>query len=136
MSRGHRFMHDKPVWIGRAEDYVDALRGAKVLVDPDERRARIVEEVDAAAKRAGGHGRIDADNLEQVNCLVEWPAAVACSFEPAFLAVPHAALITTMEANQDFFPVLGAARRLTEPFSGHANTATKDQQIGKTPARG
>ena len=29
MSRGHRFMHDKPVWIGRPEDYVDALRGAQ-----------------------------------------------------------------------------------------------------------
>src|SRR3546814_3574594 len=112
MSRGHRFMHDKPVWVGRAEDYVDALRGAKVLVDPDERRARIVDEVEAAAKQAGGHGRIDADNLAQVNCLVEWPAAVACSFEPAFLAVPHEALITTMEANQKFFPVLGEGGRL------------------------
>src|SRR3546814_2142005 len=59
MSRGHRFMHDKPVWVGRAEDYVNALRGAKVLVDPDERRARIVDEVEAAARQAGGHGRID-----------------------------------------------------------------------------
>src|SRR3546814_929785 len=127
MSRGHRFMHDKPVWIGRAEDYVDALRGAKVLVDPDERRARIVEEVEAAAKRAGGHGRIDADNLEQVNCLVEWPAAVACSFEPAFLAVPHEALITTMEANQKFFPVLGEGGRLNEHFIGIANIASKDE---------
>src|SRR3546814_14375994 len=108
MSRGHRFMHDKPVWIGRAEDYVDALRGAKVLVDPDERRARIVEEVEAAAKRAGGHGRIDADNLEQVNCLVEWPAAVACSFEPAFLAGPPHALITPRDANHQLYHVHGA----------------------------
>ncbi|MFC3716112.1 glycine--tRNA ligase subunit beta [Luteimonas soli] len=127
MSRGHRFMHDKPVWIGRAEDYVDALRGAKVLVDPDERRARIVAEVEAAAKRAGGHGRIDADNLAQVNCLVEWPVAVTCSFEPAFLAVPHEALITTMEANQKFFPVLGDGGRLTEHFIGIANIASKDE---------
>src|SRR5690606_27211608 len=31
MSRGHRFMHDKPVWIGQPGDYVDALRAAKVL---------------------------------------------------------------------------------------------------------
>ncbi len=126
MSRGHRFMHDKPVWIGRAGDYVDALRGAKVLVDPDERRARIVAEVEAAAKQAGGSARIDADNLAQVNCLVEWPAAVACSFEPGFLAVPHEALITTMEANQKFFPVLGEGGRLCERFIGIANVESKD----------
>ena len=126
MSRGHRFMHDKPVWIGRAEDYVDALRGAKVLVDPDERRARIVAEVEGAAKQAGGSARIDADNLAQVNCLVEWPAAVACSFEPGFLAVPQEALVTTMEANQKFFPVLGDGGRLSEHFIGIANIESKD----------
>ena len=126
MSRGHRFMHDKPVRIGRASDYVDALRGAKVLVDPDERRARIVAEVEAAAKQAGGSARIDADNLAQVECLVEWPAAVACSFEPGFLAVPQEALVTTMETNQKFFPVLGEGGRLSEHFIGIANIESKD----------
>ncbi len=53
-SRGHRFHHDKPVWIGSPAEYVDALRAAHVLVDPDERRARIVAEVETAAKAAGG----------------------------------------------------------------------------------
>jgi glycyl-tRNA synthetase beta chain len=127
MSRGHRFMHDKPVWIGRPEDYVDALRGAKVLVDPAERRARIVAEVEAAAAQAGGHARIDAGNLAQVECLVEWPKAVLCAFEPEFLAVPQEALVATMEANQKFFPVLGDGGRLTEHFVGIANIASKDE---------
>ncbi|WP_417472029.1 glycine--tRNA ligase subunit beta [Luteimonas mephitis] len=126
MSRGHRFMHDKPVWIGRPEDYVDALRGAKVLVDPDERRARIVAEVEAAAEQAGGSARIEPGNLAEVNCLVEWPRAVACSFEAGFLAVPPEALVATMEANQKFFPVLGDGGRLSEHFIGVANIAPKD----------
>ena len=107
-SRGHRFSHDKPVWIGMPGDYVDALRAAQVLVDPDERRERIVREVEHAAQAAGGVARIDHDNLEQVNCLVEWPSAVSCSFEREFLQVPAEALVATMEANQKFFPVLGA----------------------------
>src|SRR5690606_28367499 len=63
MSRGHRFMHDKPVWIGHPGDYVDALRAAKVLVDPDARRDAIVEGVQAAASASGGVARIDAGNL-------------------------------------------------------------------------
>lgn len=127
MSRGHRFMHDKPVWINDPDEYLDAMRGAKVLADPDERRERIVREVEHAAAQAGGAARIDDDNLEQVNCLVEWPKAILCSFEDEFLAVPQEALIATMEANQKFFPVLGADGKLTDRFIGIANIESKDE---------
>ena len=126
MSRGHRFMHDKPVWIGNPGDYVEFLRGAKVLVDPDERRARIVAEVEAAATSTGGTARIDPGILEEVNGLVEWPSAVTCSFEPEFLAVPSEALIATMETNQKFFPVLDAGGKLGEHFIGIANIESRD----------
>jgi glycyl-tRNA synthetase beta chain len=127
MSRGHRFHHDKTVWISTPSDYVDALRAAKVLVDPEERRARVVAEVNGAALKVGGTPRITDDNLEQVQCLVEWPKAVLCAFERDFLAVPQEALIATMEANQKFFPVLDAAGRLTEHFIGIANIESKDE---------
>lgn len=126
MSRGHRFEHDKPVWVNNPGDYVDALRGAHVLVDADERRARIEQQVQGTATKAGGVARITEDNLEQVNCLVEWPSAVLCSFEPEFLAVPQEALIATMEANQKFFPVLDDGGKLTEHFIGIANIESQD----------
>ncbi len=126
MSRGHRFEHDKPVWINQPGDYMDALRAARVLVDADERRMRIVAEVEQAAAQAGGSARITDDNLEQVVCLTEWPCAVLCSFEPAFLAVPQEALIETMEINQKFFPVLSDGGRLTEHFIGIANIQSQD----------
>ena len=58
--------------------------------------------------------------------LVEWPSAVLCSFERAFLAVPQEALIETMEINQKFFPVLDDAGTLTEKFIGIANIESKD----------
>jgi glycyl-tRNA synthetase beta chain len=126
MSRGHRFEHDKPVWINNPDEYVIALEGAKVLVDPDARRARIVDEVQKAAAQAGGSARVTDDNLEQVVCLTEWPAAVLCSFESAFLAVPQEALIETMEINQKFFPVLSDGGKLTEHFIGIANIQSQD----------
>lgn len=125
MSRGHRFEHDKPVWIGTPGDYVDALAAAHVLVDPQQRRARIIAQVQAAARSVGGDARITDDNLEQVVCLTEWPHAITCSFEPEFLAVPQEALIETMEVNQKFFPVLRDGR-LTEHFIGIANIASRD----------
>ena len=120
-TRGHRFHHDGHVAITQAMDYVDTLRGAHVLVDPDERRARIIEEVETAARALDGNARIDADNLAQVNCLNEWPVAVTCAFEREFLQVPQEALVETMQANQKFFPVLDDSGRLTEHFIGIAN---------------
>ncbi len=126
MSRGHRFMHDKTVWLSAPEDYVASLQAAYVLVDADARRTRIVEQVNAAAAQAGGQARITPDNLEQVVNLVEWPAPVLCSFEREFLAVPQEALIETMEINQKFFPVLDASGKLTEKFIGIANIDSKD----------
>ncbi|WP_279362076.1 glycine--tRNA ligase subunit beta [Xanthomonas sacchari] len=125
-SRGHRFLHDAPVPLAQPGDYVAALQAAQVLVDPDVRRARIVAEVEQAAGEAGGSARIAADNLEQVVNLVEWPSAVLCKFEPAFLAVPQEALIETMESNQKFFPVLDTGGKLTEHFIGIANIVSRD----------
>ncbi len=125
-SRGHRFLHDAWVPLSAPGEYVAALEAASVLVDPAVRRARIVAEVEAAARQAGGSARITEDNLEQTVALVEWPSAVACSFEQAFLAVPQEALIETMEINQKFFPVLDAGGRLTAHFVGIANIVSRD----------
>ncbi|KAA2284275.1 glycine--tRNA ligase subunit beta [Arenimonas fontis] len=126
MSRGHRFHHDKGVWLNEAGEYLQALREARVLADPRERRERIRAEIAAAARQAGGNPRVRDELLEEVNCLVEWPKAVLCSFDPEFLRVPQEALVSTMEGNQKFFPVLNAAGKLSEKFIGIANIDSKD----------
>ncbi len=127
ISRGHRFMHGGAVEIASPATYVETLRAAHVLADPDERRTRIVSEVEAAARSAGGTARVDAGILAEVNGLTEWPKAVLCSFEREFLAVPSEALIATMEANQKFFPVLDADGKLGERFVGIANIESRDE---------
>jgi len=125
-SRGHRFHSPGPVAIPSADGYVDTLHEANVLVDPAARRERIRAEIERAASQAGGRARVDADVLEQVNCLTEWPSAVLCSFEREFLRVPQEALILTMETNQKFFPVLDGEGRLTERFIGIANIESRN----------
>jgi glycyl-tRNA synthetase beta chain len=127
-SRGHRFHHPGPVRIAEAGAYVEALRAAQVLADAHERRRRIRAQVEAIAQGAGLTARIDEGILAEVNCLVEWPTAILCSFERDFLAVPQEALIATMEANQKFFPVLDAEGRLSEKFIGVANIASRDER--------
>jgi glycyl-tRNA synthetase beta chain len=124
-SRGHRFMHPHPVHLADADSYLDALRGAKVLADPAERRQRIRDEVARVAPDSCTP-RLDGALLDELANLCEWPVAIACTFDRDFLAVPHEALVTTMRANQKFVPVFDAEGQLTEHFIGIANLESKD----------
>ncbi|MGH8164351.1 MAG: glycine--tRNA ligase subunit beta, partial [Rhodanobacteraceae bacterium] len=125
-SRGHRFTHPQPVHIVDADCYVDALRAAKVLADPGERRQRIRDQVARAAPRDGAP-RLDDALLDEIANLTEWPVAIACGFDPAFLGMPHEALVMTMESNQKFVPVFDGDGNLTECYIGVANLESKDE---------
>ena len=71
---------------------------------------------------------IDDALLAEVTNLVEWPVAVACSFEDEFLEVPHAALIASMQDHQKFFPVRDPedANRVTNRFVAISNLESRD----------
>ena len=125
-SRGHRFHHTGPVQIADPKSWLNALRDAKVLADPVERRRRIVDEVARISGEIGGQPQLSADLLDEIANLTEWPAAIACTFDREFLDIPHEALVMTMEINQKFIPVFDAAGKLSEHFIGIANIESKD----------
>ena len=125
MSRGHRFHHPQPVHVVDADSWLDALRAAKVLADPAERRARVRAEVTRVAP-SGAVPRLGDALCDEIANLTEWPVAIACAFERDFLAVPQEALVTTMETNQKFVPTFDADGKLTEHFIGVANIESKD----------
>jgi len=125
-SRGHRFLHADAIEIASADGWLEAMREAKVLADPDERRHRIRDEVARAALATGGNPRLSAGLLDEIANLTEWPVAIACRFDPQFLRVPQEALIMTMETNQKFVPVFDAEDRLSEHFIGVANIESRN----------
>ena len=101
---GHRVHAPGPHVLAGAGDYQQTLLNARVVADPDARRARIVEALKATNERV----ILDEALLDEVNNLVEWPVAVPCRFDEVFLEVPHAALIASMQDHQKFFPVSAA----------------------------
>ena len=125
-TRGHRFHHAETISLPSPAAYESMLYDAKVIVDAYQRRERIRTQAIEASKEAGGRARINWNVLEEVNCLVEWPVPIACSFERGFLRVPQEALILTMETNQKFFPVLDSDGNLTQHFIGIANIESSD----------
>lgn len=123
-TQGHRFMHDGDVAVSGASSYADTLKAAHVVVDPTERAVMIRTHINDAASSVGGTARIDDDLLAEVVGLTEWPCAMLCAFDEAFLRVPDEALISAMEGHQKFFPILNAEGKLMPNFVGIANIAS------------
>jgi len=121
-SAGHRFLAAGPVELVRADDYGATLAGAHVLVDPVERRERLVRALTAAADAAGGTLVEDPELLDEVADLVEWPGAVRGSFDAAYLDLPREILATTLRHHQKCFCVQDGAGRLLPAFVAVANT--------------
>ncbi|MGN0922144.1 MAG: glycine--tRNA ligase subunit beta [Cellvibrio sp.] len=126
-SRGHRFHANHAVSIASAADYANTLRKeGHVEADFAARQAIIREQVEAAAKEVGGVAMIDADLLDEVTSLVEWPQALRGQFEERFLAVPAEALIASMKEHQKYFHVVNAEGKLLNYFITVANIVSKD----------
>jgi glycyl-tRNA synthetase beta chain len=124
---GHRFHYNKAIELSKASDYVGALKNTGfVLVDIQERKKLIQEQVTSEAKKIGGIAVFDPDLLDEVTALVEWPVALTGKFEPRFLQVPPEALIASMKEHQKYFHVLDAGGKLMPNFITVANIASRD----------
>jgi glycyl-tRNA synthetase beta chain len=97
-----------------------------VLVNPIERRERVLAAIHRVSSDAGLTPRLDEALIDEIVNLNEWPHAILGSFDPAYLAVPHEALIQTMQINQRFVPLLDAKGELSAHFIGIANIDSRD----------
>ena len=126
-TRGHRFHYNQPLDLKNASEYVSKLKDtAYVQVDMTERRALIQQQVEAEAKKIGGTAVIDADLLDEVTALVEWPVALTGKFEARFLDVPPEALIASMKEHQKYFHVVDSKGKLLPNFITVANIESKN----------
>jgi glycyl-tRNA synthetase len=105
VTRGLRPYGSPEVKVPSASKYFDLLREAGIVLDGEERRASIVQQIQRAAAIAKGEAIIDEALLVEVVNLVEKPTAVLGGFNPEFLALPRDVLISTMRKHQRYFPV-------------------------------
>ena len=105
-SKGHRFHAPGQITINNPSEYEAKLREAYVMASFAERGALIEKQVTAEGKKLGGEAIIDADLLDEVTALNEWPVALAGSFDEDFLRVPPEALVSSMKEHQKYFHVM------------------------------
>jgi glycyl-tRNA synthetase beta chain len=116
-TRGHRFHCPKELELAHARDYADVLQSDGVVQPSfEDRRESIRGQIEAEADTAGGRALVDAGLLDEVTALVEWPVALTGNFDARFLDVPQEALISTMQDNQKYFPLVDDSGRMLPRF--------------------
>ena len=115
ITNGHRFSTQNIV-INNPDEYVAKLRDAHVIVDPVERRERILELTKKEADKLNAVTKISDDLLEEVTFIVEYPVAVTCNFDEEFLTIPQEVAVTVMETHQRYFALYTKEGKLTNKF--------------------
>ncbi len=125
VSRGHRFLCKEPVVISDPLSYQETMRHAFVIVDQDERREMIRTGLLAVADKLGGHVWHNADLLEEINYLVEYPTPLYGRIDDEFLKLPVPAVVTPMRDHQRYYPVRNEDGSLMPYFLTVRNGGTK-----------
>ncbi len=125
-TRGHRFLAPDAFTVEGFADYRDKLRAAHVILDREERKARIKADAEALAAREGLTLSPDDGLLEEVAGLVEWPVVLVGSIDESFMDVPPEVLITSMRTHQKYFALLDGEGAMAPRFVVVANTVTAD----------
>jgi glycyl-tRNA synthetase len=105
VTRGLRPYDSPHIRIASADKYFHVIRGAGIVLDYEERKASIVEQVNQAAASVGGEALIEEGLLDEVTNLIEMPTAVMGGFDKEYLQLPKDVLITVMQKHQRYFPV-------------------------------
>lgn len=117
---GHRFLGN-PIALRRADEYQHALKDSFVIADSNERAEMILSQIKAIEVDHKFNVIVDADLLQEVQNLVEYPTVFVGSFENSFLKLPTEVLITSMKVHQRYFPVKSSAGELLPSFIGVRN---------------
>ena len=115
-TRGHRFLAPAALRPRSFAEYESTLAGAKVVLDPAERRRRILE---GAERLAAGEGlRLVRDEglIEEIVGLTEWPVPLLGRIDPAFMDIPSEVLVLTMRQNQRYLALETPDGRLAPRF--------------------
>lgn len=126
---GHRFLTSGDFEILNPEDYFNRIRAAYVLVDPSERKEIIWKQIQELATSEGGRVEPNEDLLEEITNILEWPTALCGNFDPDYLKLPEAVLVTPMREHQRYFPVTGRDGKLLNKFIAVRNGTSAHIEI-------
>ena len=124
MTKGHRILGAKTIPV-TLSNYESELRKNFVILSSEERRVKIQKEIDALGAKP------DADLLETLTFITEYPTAIKGDFDAAFLSLPAEVLTTVMRHHQKYFSVESAPGKLAPHFVAVMNTSGDPEGLVK-----
>ncbi len=125
-THGHRFLGAGAFTVENFADYRAKLRDRHVILDHQERKAIIQEQLDKKAAAGGLLLKPDPALLDEVAGLVEWPVVLIGKIDEAFMEVPPEVLTTSMRTHQKYFALETADGVMAPRFAVVANMAAGD----------
>ncbi len=105
-SEGHRFMGSaQPFKARNFDQYADGLARHFVVLDPEERKERIMDAARTLCFARNFELVEDEVLLDEVAGLAEWPTPVLGVMDPDFLDLPPEVIRTSMRTHQKYFAV-------------------------------
>ncbi|MBN2431446.1 MAG: glycine--tRNA ligase subunit beta [Acidobacteria bacterium] len=126
---GHRFLGAPQIQVKNFAEYVQRLRDNFVIVSPEERRAKIVTEIQSREKETGCQVWPDDALLAEVVYLNEFPTVIRGGFEERFLGIPREVLITVMRKHQKYFAMTRTDGALAPTFLAVTNMADDSEGL-------
>lgn len=127
-SYGHRMIGYEPFAYTFAGDYFEKLKQNGVILFQDERRATILNQMEALEKKYGVVIEKDEELLREVVAITEYPTALIGSFDEYFLTLPPEVIITSMKEHQRYFAVFKDGE-LTNNFIVISNALCEDSSL-------
>ena len=103
LTRGHRWLSRGEIAVENADDYLARLSEAHVVLDREERRRRIEEDLATVAAAAEVAVVPDPELLDEVTGLAEFPIVLMGSIDLDFMTLPPEVLRASMRTHQRYF---------------------------------
>lgn len=127
---GHRFSSPQHIDLsGDHKDYIDRLRNAFVLVDPQERKEAIEQQIHAYEQEHQWSVCSDPELLDEVVFLVEYPVVLLGELNTKFLELPREVIISAMRSHQRYFAVQDNDGDLENRFITVAGSNDIDRKV-------
>jgi glycyl-tRNA synthetase beta chain len=124
-SQGHRFLSKDEFTVTNFTDYESKLKNAYVILNQEERKKVIEEQINKLAADNNLQIKSDIGLLEEVTGLVEIPNAIIGSINQEFMDLPSEVLHTSMRSHQKYFVLEDNNGNFTPFFITVCNTDPK-----------
>lgn len=116
ITKGHRSLGSNHIVVDRIENYEKLLRENYVILRYKDRKDLIIRGLNRLASEVGGEYMKDADLLDEVINIVEYPTVLIGDIDKKYLELPKEVITTPMKDHQRYFPVEDENKNLLPYF--------------------